>query len=82
MLQLPACSVWLESFLPGKLSWLPLCVSLLTKADEVHYYKYLAAVIEDVPLVSPEWQPHLLAAAGLLHERHERSGTRHREART
>lgn len=33
------------------------------KADEVHYYKYLAALIEDVPLVSPEWQPHLTAAA-------------------
>jgi hypothetical protein len=32
------------------------------KADEVHYYKYLAALIEDVPLVSPEWQPHLTAA--------------------
>jgi hypothetical protein len=24
---------------------------------EVHYYKYLAAVIEDAPLVNPEWQP-------------------------
>jgi hypothetical protein len=34
----------------------------LTKADEVHYYKYLAALIEDTPLVSPEWQPHLFAA--------------------
>jgi hypothetical protein len=33
----------------------------LSKANEVHYYKYLAALIEDVPLVSPEWQPHLLA---------------------
>jgi hypothetical protein len=33
------------------------------KADEVHYYKYLAALIEDVPLASPEWQPHLLASA-------------------
>ena len=31
------------------------------KINEVHYYKYLAALIEDVPLVSPEWQPHLLA---------------------
>jgi len=35
----------------------------LSKADEVHYYKYLAALIEDVPLVSPEWQPHMVAAA-------------------
>jgi len=34
----------------------------LTKADEVHYYKYLAALIEDFPLVNPDWQPHLLAA--------------------
>ena len=32
------------------------------KVNEVHYYKYLAALIEDVPLVSPGWQPHLLAA--------------------
>ena len=31
------------------------------KANEVHYYKYLAALIEDLPLVSPLWQPHLLA---------------------
>jgi hypothetical protein len=35
----------------------------LGKADEVHYYKYLAALIEDVPLVGPEWQPHLVAAS-------------------
>jgi hypothetical protein len=35
---------------------------MLAKADEVHYYKYLGALIEDVPLVSPEWQRHLLAA--------------------
>jgi hypothetical protein len=34
----------------------------LSKADEVHYYKYLAALIEDIPRVSPEWQPHLTAA--------------------
>jgi hypothetical protein len=32
-----------------------------SKANEVHYYKFLAALIEDVPLVSPPWQPHLLA---------------------
>ena len=32
------------------------------KVNEVHYYKYLAALIEDIPLVSPEWQPHLAAA--------------------
>jgi hypothetical protein len=33
----------------------------LSKADEVHYYKYLAALIEDVARVSPEWQPYLAA---------------------
>ena len=33
----------------------------LAKTNEVHYYKYLAALIEDISLVSPEWQPHLLA---------------------
>jgi hypothetical protein len=32
-------------------------------ANEVHYYKYLAALIEDIPLVSPEWRPHLTAAS-------------------
>lgn len=32
------------------------------KANEVHYYKFLAAQLEDVPLMSPEWQPHLAAA--------------------
>jgi hypothetical protein len=36
--------------------------STLAKADEVHYYKYLAAVFEDAPLVSPDWLPHFLAA--------------------
>jgi hypothetical protein len=35
----------------------------IPRANEVHYYKYLAALIEDVPLVSVEWQPHLTAAA-------------------
>jgi hypothetical protein len=34
----------------------------VVKADEVHYYKYLAALVEDIPLVSPEWQPYLRAA--------------------
>jgi hypothetical protein len=34
----------------------------VSKADEVHYYKYLASLIEDVPLISPNWQPYLLAA--------------------
>ena len=44
----------------------------VTKGDEVHYYKYLAALIEDIPHVSAEWQPHLTAgivyyAKGLSH---------------
>jgi len=33
------------------------------KVDEVHYFKYIAALIEDVPLASPEWQPRLLASS-------------------
>ncbi len=36
---------------------------VLTRADEVHHYKYSAALTEDVALVSPRWQPHLTAAA-------------------
>src|SRR5688572_16378955 len=49
--------------LPARQAFLAEAVRLtLTKADEVHHYKYLAALIEDVPLVSPAWQPHLLAA--------------------
>ena len=35
----------------------------IPKANEVHYYKYLAALVEDVPLVSAQWQPHLTAAS-------------------
>ncbi len=34
----------------------------ITKADEVHFYKYLVSLLETLPLVSAEWQPHLLAA--------------------
>lgn len=49
--------------LPARQAFLAAALRLtLTKADEVHYYKYLAAVIEDLPLVSPHWQPHFLAA--------------------
>ena len=44
-------------------SWLAAAMrSTLAKTNEVHYYKYLAALIEDVPMASPQWQPHLLAA--------------------
>jgi hypothetical protein len=35
----------------------------VAKANEVHYYKYLAALAEDIPLMHPQWQPHLAAAA-------------------
>jgi hypothetical protein len=49
--------------LPARQAFIAEAVRLtLTKADEVHHYKYLAALIEDVPLVSAHWQPHVLAA--------------------
>jgi len=35
---------------------------VIPKANEVHYYKFPAALMEDIPLVSPQWQPHLAAA--------------------
>jgi hypothetical protein len=35
---------------------------VVSKSEEPHYYKYAAAIIEDLPLVSPRWQPHVLAA--------------------
>lgn len=34
-----------------------------SKVNEVHCYKYLGALVEDVPLVSGPWQPHIMAAA-------------------
>ncbi len=34
----------------------------MTRADEVHYLKYLSALIEDSANVSREWQPHMIAA--------------------
>ena len=36
---------------------------VVTKAEEVHFYKYLAALMEDVPLASRAWQPKLAATA-------------------
>lgn len=37
---------------------------LCRKANNDHHeYKFLAAILEDAALVSPEWQPHLLAAS-------------------
>lgn len=35
---------------------------VIPKVNEVHYYKFPAALIEDIPLVSAEWRPHLTAA--------------------
>ena len=32
------------------------------KANEVHFYKFPAALIEDIPLVSAKWRPHLASA--------------------
>ena len=31
--------------------------------SDAHDYKFLAAILEDAQWVSPEWQPHLLAAS-------------------
>jgi hypothetical protein len=39
------------------------CRQITQKADEAHQYKYPAAIFEDYRLVSPVWQPHLLAAS-------------------
>jgi hypothetical protein len=38
------------------------CRQVLRKGDETHYYKYAAAVREEVEKVHPRWAPHLLAA--------------------
>ena len=35
----------------------------LAKGDEVHFYKFLAAILEDTPQVSAQWQPRFLAAS-------------------
>jgi hypothetical protein len=32
-------------------------------SNDTHEYKFLAAILEDVGRVSPEWRPHLLAAS-------------------
>ena len=32
-------------------------------SNDHHEYKFLAAILEDATLVSPEWQPHILAAS-------------------
>ncbi len=50
--------------LPGRQQLLSGLIRLnVAKANEVHYYKYLAALLEDIGQVSPEWQPYLCAAA-------------------
>ena len=52
------------------------------KADEVHYYKYLASLAEDIPLVSPEWQPYLSAAVtAKVRKTRSRSGRNERRQR-
>jgi hypothetical protein len=33
----------------------------IPKANEVHYYKFPAAIIEDLPLLSESWRPHYTA---------------------
>ena len=35
----------------------------LAKGDEVHFYKFLAAILEDTALVGAQWQPRFLAAS-------------------
>lgn len=53
----------LAADLEARAAFLKDCLRLtIAKANEVHYYKYLAALIEDIPLVSPRWQPHLASA--------------------
>jgi hypothetical protein len=32
-------------------------------SNDHHEYKFLAAILEDVGWVSPQWRPHLLAAS-------------------
>jgi len=39
---------------------------VFTRATDTHDYKYPAAAFEDIPIVSPTWRPHLLAAS-MLH---------------
>lgn len=36
---------------------------LCNKADEVHHFKFAAAIFEDLLLVDPGWRPHMLATA-------------------
>ncbi len=39
---------------------------VFTRATDPHDYKYPAAAFEDIPIVSPPWLPHMLAAS-MLH---------------
>jgi hypothetical protein len=39
---------------------------VFTRATDTHDYKYPAAAFEDISIVSPSWQPHMLAAS-MLH---------------
>lgn len=45
-------------------AWMNAAIRLaVTRATEVHYLKYLSALIENSNLVSREWQPHMMAAS-------------------
>ncbi len=39
---------------------------VFTRSTDTHDYKYPAAAFEDIPIVSPAWRPHMLAAS-MLH---------------
>jgi hypothetical protein len=45
-----------QDFLAGALR------QAVAKADEPHYYKYMAALLEDVPTIGTAWQPRMLAS--------------------
>jgi hypothetical protein len=36
---------------------------IFRKGTDAHHYKYAAAIFEDYGLVSPQWQPHMLATS-------------------
>jgi hypothetical protein len=36
---------------------------IFRKGTDAHHYKYAAAIFEDYELVSPKWQPHMLATS-------------------
>jgi hypothetical protein len=59
-----ACALATTSTPAGRKEFLDsACRQVLRKADEPHYYKYTAAVREEVEKIHPTWAPHLLAAS-------------------